>query len=185
MFGDKTYRQARPWSEVAVVDGGNEGVLDRAEGCSVKVLGEFTIGNVMVENAFWLVQMGALWWLLSGGEGPQWDVPQDIGAVPQAGNYDPVLFQYFYIKFGEDGGADVIAELPHRYEWVGCDAVEDMGGLCFGRKFAQKFQGFAKGWFDDVPVVHLKWWAGRGVCDVGAVWRGTGMEVVVSGRSIG
>ena len=51
-----------------------------------------------------------------GGAGPQWDFPQAIGAVPQAGNYDPVVFQDFYIKFGEDGKTVVITELPHGYE---------------------------------------------------------------------
>ena len=40
-------------------------------------------------------------------------------------------------------------------------------------------------WFDDVPVGYLNCWARRGTCDVGAVWQGTGMEVVGSGRGIG
>ena len=60
-----------------------------------------------------------------------------------------------------------------------------MGGLGSGRQFARKLQGGAKGWFDDVPVGYLNCWAGRGVGDVGAVWQGTGMEVVGSGRGIG
>ena len=45
---------------MAIVDGGDEGGLDRAEGCSVKVLGKFALGDVMAENAVCLVQMGAL-----------------------------------------------------------------------------------------------------------------------------
>ena len=45
---------------MAVVDGGNEGGLDRAEGCSVKVLGKFLFGDVMAENSVCLVRMGAL-----------------------------------------------------------------------------------------------------------------------------
>ena len=44
---------------MAVVDGGDEGRLDRAEGCCVKLLGKFAIGGVMAENAVCLVQMGA------------------------------------------------------------------------------------------------------------------------------
>ena len=82
----------------------------------MKVLGKFPLGNVMAENVVCLVTMGVLWWLLSGGAGPQWDVPQAIGAVPQAGDYDPVVFQDFYIKFGENGDAFVIADLPQGYE---------------------------------------------------------------------
>ena len=46
--------------EVAVVDGGYKGGLERAEGCSVKVLGKFTLGDVMEENSVCLVWMGAL-----------------------------------------------------------------------------------------------------------------------------
>ena len=61
MFGDEVIRQAGPRSEVDVVDGGNEGGLDRAEGCSVKVLGKFTFDNVLVENDVSLVWVGALW----------------------------------------------------------------------------------------------------------------------------
>ena len=44
---------------MAVVGGGDEGGLDRAEGCSVKLLGEFTFGDVMAENSVCLI--GALW----------------------------------------------------------------------------------------------------------------------------
>ena len=51
-----------------------------------------------------------------GGAGPQWDVPQIIGAVLQAGNYDSVVFHDFHIKFDEDGDTVVIAELPCGYE---------------------------------------------------------------------
>ena len=90
--------------------------------------------------------------MFSGGTGPQWDAPQVIGVVLQAGNYDLVVFQDFYIKFGEDGDAVVIAELTHGDEGACCDVVEDVGGLCFGRKFDRKLQGGTKGWFDDVPV---------------------------------
>ena len=45
----------------AVVDGGDEGGLDRAEGCSMKVLGKFALGDFMTENAVCLVWMGVLW----------------------------------------------------------------------------------------------------------------------------
>ena len=45
---------------MAVVDSENEGGLDRAEGCSMKVLGKFAIGDVMAENAVCLVRMGEL-----------------------------------------------------------------------------------------------------------------------------
>ena len=45
---------------MAVVDGENEGGLGRAEGCSVKLLGKFAIGDVMAENVVCLIQMGAL-----------------------------------------------------------------------------------------------------------------------------
>ena len=46
---------------MAVVDGGDKGGLDRAEGCSVKVLVNFALGDVMADNSVCLVQMGALW----------------------------------------------------------------------------------------------------------------------------
>ena len=45
---------------MAVIDGGNECGLDRDEGCSVKVLGKFALGDVIEENAVCLVWMGAL-----------------------------------------------------------------------------------------------------------------------------
>ena len=46
---------------MAVVDGGDKCGLDRAEGCSMKVLVKFALGDVMAENNVCLVQMGALW----------------------------------------------------------------------------------------------------------------------------
>ena len=45
---------------MAVVDGRDEGELDRDEGCSMKLLGKFALGDVMAENAICLVWMGAL-----------------------------------------------------------------------------------------------------------------------------
>ena len=63
------------------------------------------------------------------GAGFQWDVPQSIGAVAQSGDYHLVVFQYFYIKFGEDGDAVVISELSHGDEGACCDVVEDVDGL--------------------------------------------------------
>ena len=69
------------------------------------------------------------------GAGPQWDVLQAVGAISQAGNYDPVVFQDFHIIFGEDGNAVVITQSLREYELFGYDVVEDMGGLCFGGKF--------------------------------------------------
>ena len=45
---------------MAVVDGGDEGGLDRVEVCSVKVLGKFALDYVMAENDVCLVRMGAL-----------------------------------------------------------------------------------------------------------------------------
>ena len=42
-----------------VVDGGNESGLDRDKVCSVKVLGKFAFGNVLAENAVFLVWVGA------------------------------------------------------------------------------------------------------------------------------
>ena len=100
---------------MAVFYDGNEGRLDGSEGCSMEVLGKFAFVTVLAEDSVCLVLVGALRWWLSGGAGPQWDVPQAIGAVPQAGDYDPVVFQYFHIKFGEDGDAVVIVELTHGY----------------------------------------------------------------------
>ena len=67
------------------------------------------------------------------GGGPQWDVPQSIGAVLQAGDYYLVVLQDFYIKFGENGDAVVITELPNKYEEACCDVIEDVGGLYFGK----------------------------------------------------
>ena len=51
-----------------------------------------------------------------GGARPQWDVPQAIGPIPQAGNYDLVVLPYFHVIFGEDGDVVVVAELTHGYE---------------------------------------------------------------------
>ena len=77
------------------------------------------------------------------GAGFQWDVPQAIGAVAQVGDYYLVVFQDFYIKFGEDGDAVVIAELPYGDEVACCDVIENVGGLCFGIKFVRQLQGGA------------------------------------------
>ena len=82
----------------------------------MKVLGKFAFGNVLAEDAVCLVWMGAGWLLLSGGARSQWDVPQFIGPIPQAGNYDLVVLQYFHIIFGGDGNAIAIAELTHGYK---------------------------------------------------------------------
>ena len=46
---------------MAVVYGINEGGLDVAERCSMKVLGKFAFGNVLAEDAFSLVWVGARW----------------------------------------------------------------------------------------------------------------------------
>ena len=46
---------------MALVDDGNEGGIDGAEGCSVKVLGKFSFGNVLAEDAVCLIWVGALW----------------------------------------------------------------------------------------------------------------------------
>ena len=45
---------------MAVVDGGDEGELYRAEGCSVKLLSKFAIGDVVADNSVCFVRMGAL-----------------------------------------------------------------------------------------------------------------------------
>ena len=45
---------------MAFVDGGNEGILDGAEGCCVEVLGKFAFGGIMAENAVGMVRVGAL-----------------------------------------------------------------------------------------------------------------------------
>ena len=44
-----------------VVNGGQKGGLDGAEGCSLKILGEFTFGNVLEEDAVCLVWVGERW----------------------------------------------------------------------------------------------------------------------------
>ena len=54
-------------------------------------------------------------------------VSQAIGAVAQSGGYYLVVFQDFYIKFGEHGNSAVITELPHGDEGACCDVVEDVG----------------------------------------------------------
>ena len=46
---------------MAVIDGGNKGRLDWAEGCSVKILGKFVFGNVLAEDAVCLVWVGESW----------------------------------------------------------------------------------------------------------------------------
>ena len=66
------------------------------------------------------------------GDGFQWDVPQAIGTVAQAGDYYLVVFRDFYVK---DSGAVVITELSHGDEGACCDVVDNVVGLCFGRKF--------------------------------------------------
>ena len=43
---------------MAFVGGRDEGRLDGSEGCCMKVLGEFAIGGIMVENAVGLVLIG-------------------------------------------------------------------------------------------------------------------------------
>ena len=72
---------------------------------------------------------------MSRGAGLQWDVTQDIGAFTQAGDYYLVVFEAFYVKFGEDGDAAVITKLYHGDEGAYDDVVEDVGGLPFGRNF--------------------------------------------------
>ena len=44
---------------MAIIDGGDEGRIDEAEGCCMKLLGKFALGGVMAENDVCLVQMGA------------------------------------------------------------------------------------------------------------------------------
>ena len=46
---------------MAVVDGGQEGGLDGAEGRNVKILGKFAFGNVLAEDAVCLVWVGERW----------------------------------------------------------------------------------------------------------------------------
>ena len=69
MFGDEACGKARPWNEVAAVDGGYEGRFDGAEGCRMKLLGEFKVGGVVVENVVGLAWMGTCKWLLIRGGG--------------------------------------------------------------------------------------------------------------------
>ena len=44
---------------MAFVDGGDEGRLDRTEGCCIEVLGEFAFGGIMAENSVGLDWIGA------------------------------------------------------------------------------------------------------------------------------
>ena len=46
---------------MAVVDGGKEGGLDGDEGFSVNILGKFAFGNVLAEDAVFLVWVGERW----------------------------------------------------------------------------------------------------------------------------
>ena len=46
---------------MAVVDGGKEGGIDGAEGCSVKILGKFAFDNVFAEDVVCLVWVGERW----------------------------------------------------------------------------------------------------------------------------
>ena len=48
-----------------------------------------------------------------GGAQSEWDVPQAICTIPQAGNYDLIVLQDVHVRFGEDGDAVVVAELTH------------------------------------------------------------------------
>ena len=43
---------------MALVDGGNEGRFDRAEGCRVELFGKLAFGGVIAKNAVGLVCMG-------------------------------------------------------------------------------------------------------------------------------
>ena len=45
---------------MAIVHGGKEDVLDRDEGCSVKILVKFTFDTVLAEYAVCMVLVGAL-----------------------------------------------------------------------------------------------------------------------------
>ena len=78
---------------MAVVDGGQKSGLDGDEGRRVKILGKFPFYNILAEDAVCLVWVGEHWWLWSGGARAQWDVPQTIGPILQAGNYDLVVLQ--------------------------------------------------------------------------------------------
>ena len=53
---------------------------------------------------------------MSGGALTPWDVTQAIGPIPQAGNYDLIMLQYFHVIFGEDGDVVIITDLTHGYE---------------------------------------------------------------------
>ena len=46
---------------MAVVDGGQEGGIDGAEGCSVKILCWFAFGNILLEDTVCLVWVGDRW----------------------------------------------------------------------------------------------------------------------------
>ena len=46
---------------MAVVDGVQEGGIDGAEGCSVKIFGKFAFGNILAEDAVCLVWVGERW----------------------------------------------------------------------------------------------------------------------------
>ena len=81
--------------------------------CSVKILGKFAFGNILAEDAVCLVWVGEHWWLWSGGARAQWDVPQVIGPIPRASNYDLVVLQDVHVRFGEYGDAVVVVELIH------------------------------------------------------------------------
>ena len=98
---------------MVVVDGGQESGINGAEGRSVKILGKFVFGNVLMEDSVCLVYVGDRWWLLSGGARDQWDVPQTIGLISQAGNYDLFVLQDVHVIFGEYGDAVVVTELIH------------------------------------------------------------------------
>ena len=51
-----------------------------------------------------------------GGERAQWDVPQTIGPILQAGNYELIVLQDVDVIFGEDGDVVIVAELTHGNE---------------------------------------------------------------------
>ena len=70
-----------------------------------------------------------------GGAQAQWDVPQAIGPIPQASNYDLVVLQDVHVIFGEDGNAVVVTELTHGDERASGDVLKDVGRLCFGGQF--------------------------------------------------
>ena len=46
---------------MAVIDGGQEGGIDGAEGYSVKILGKFSFGDILVEDSVCLVWVGERW----------------------------------------------------------------------------------------------------------------------------